>query len=144
MEHVDNFEGMYGEEEGHVASIAEEPMGVEHPCIQAVIPPVTLEHVNTPQTMCIPAPSTSVNNKPGAGQLIEEDISKETSVRTTEYLQDECDIHNECAGYEKMNNDLNVGMCEDNGLSEAGDVTTQECEFTRKRMCTAHKIKILL
>ena len=138
MDHVDNFEGLYGEEEGHVASIAEEPMGVEHPCIQAVIPPFTPGQFNTPQTMCIPAPSTSVNNEPGEGQLMEEDISRETSVRTTECVEDERDIHNECAVYE---DELNAGLCEDKDLSEAGDVSTQECEFTRKEMCKTHKIK---
>ena len=62
-------------------------------------------------------------------------------MRTIEYLQDECDIDNECAGYKQMNNEMNVRMCEDSGLSEAGYVTTQECEFTRKGMCKTHKIK---
>ena len=37
--------------------------------------------------MCIPAPSTSGSNKTWAGQLIEEDISKEMTEREIEYLR---------------------------------------------------------
>ena len=124
-----------------MASMAREPMEMEYPCIQASMSPVKPDQGNTPQNMCVPAPSTSRSSETWAGQSIEEDISEGKTTRGIGYLQNECDIDNDCAEDMKLNNEMNMRMCEDDNSSMAVNENSQECEFTRKGMCKIHNIK---